>query len=302
MGASKTFEFLRRKGDPDLDGDGDAGASATIRGMSDVGRVRKNNEDTFVVAALEKTIHVQQCGFPDNDGFRRREAPTGRLMMVADGMGGHVHGEVASAVLVDAMLQYAFSLMPWLRREAGSGKNEALLAQGFTKAIERAHARMCEVAERKGFTGDMGSTLTMAYVAWPILYLVHVGDSRAYLHRGGKLFRLTRDHNLAEEMVRARVLSEEEARRSRYSSMLTNAVSTASDSVNVELHQLELRRGDRVLLCTDGLYGELEDADIGSRLLHVEEGILVEPCLKALIDVANRKGGRDNITAVLGLF
>ena len=299
-GARKTFEFLRRRGDQDAPHD-DQGAHATIVGMSDIGQVRKTNQDTFVVAALEKTIHVQQCGLPDNDGARHRESPTGRLMMVADGMGGQLHGEVASAVVVDGMLQYAFSMMPWLRSSTGS-KDESVLARGFTAAVKRSHARMREVAERKGFTGDMGSTLTMGYIAWPMLYLVHVGDSRAYLHRGGKLFRLTRDHNLAQEMVAANVLTEEEARRSRYSSMLTNSVSTASESVSVELHQVQLRSKDRVLLCTDGLYGEVTDEEIGQRLLHVEEGILVEPCLKSLVSLANKKGGRDNVTGVLGLF
>ena len=300
MSARKTFEFLRRRGEDDPH-TADPGAAATIKGLSDVGRVRRTNQDTFVVAALEKTIHVQQCGLQDNDGTRHRESPTGRLMMVADGMGGQLHGEVASAVVVDGMLQYAFSMMPWLRTAAGD-RDEAALAKGFTAAVRRSHERMREVAERKGFTGDMGSTLTMGYVAWPMLYLVHVGDSRAYLHRGGKLFRLTRDHNLAEEMIQANVLTEEEARRSRYSSMLTNSVSTASESVRVELHQVELRPKDRVLLCTDGLYGEVGDQEIATRLLHVEEGILVEPCLKSLIDLANKKGGRDNITAVLALF
>ena len=296
----KTFEFLRRQGDEKGDGD-DPGASATIVGLSDIGQVRKTNQDTFVVAALEKTIHVQQCGLPDNDGARHRETPTGRLMMVADGMGGQLHGEVASAVVVDGMLQYAFSMMPWLRT-AGGGQDEAALARGFTKAVRRSHGRMREVAERKGFTGDMGSTLTMGYVAWPMLYLVHVGDSRAYLHREGKLFRLTKDHNLAQEMVQAGVLTEEEARRSRYSSMLTNSVSTASESVRVELHQVQLRQKDRVLLCTDGLYGEVTDEEIGTRLMHVEDGLLVEPCVSSLISLANKKGGRDNITAVLALF
>ena len=301
MSVKKTLEFLRRPGDIH-DPNADEGARAVICGATDTGQVRKNNEDQFVIASLERTILVEQCGLADNDKQRHVDKPTGRLMMVADGMGGQVHGEVASAVVVDAMLQYAFSLMPWLRSPKAREADERELAAGLTRAVQRAQKRMQEVAERKGYGGDMGSTLTMGYVAWPMLYLVHVGDSRAYLHRGGRLFRLTRDHNLADEMVRQNVLTEAEARASRFSSVLTNSVSTSAKEVQVELQQLELRRGDRLLLCTDGLYGELSDETIGERLLHVTAGDLVSPCVESLVTQAKESGGRDNITAVLALF
>lgn len=300
MNVKRTLEFLRRPGD--TAGDSlDEGARATIVGLTDVGNVRERNEDQFVVASLERTIIVDQCGLEANEGERHVDTPTGRLIVVADGMGGQVHGEVASAVVVDAMMQYAFSLMPWLR-QAGRAEDERVLAEGLTAAVHRAQFRMQEVAERKGYSGDMGSTLTMGYVAWPMLYLVHVGDSRAYLHRGGRLFRLTRDHNLAEEMVQQGVLTEAEARRSRFSSVLTNSVSTSDSPVRVELHQLELRREDRLLLCTDGLFGEVEDEQIHDRLLHVAAPDLVRPCVESLIKAAKTAGGRDNITAVLALF
>lgn len=301
MSVKKTLEFLRRPGDI-ADPNADEGARAVIVGATDVGTVRKNNEDQFVIASLERTILIEQCGLAENDQNRHVDKPTGRLMMVADGMGGQVHGEVASAVVVDAMLQYAFSLMPWLRSAKARESDERELAEGLTRAVQRAQKRMQEVAERKGFGGDMGSTLTMGYVAWPMLYIVHVGDSRAYLHRGGRLFRLTRDHNLADEMVRQKVLTEDEARVSRFSSVLTNSVSTSAKEVRVELQQLELRREDRLLLCTDGLYGEITDDQIGDRLLHVATGELVKPCVESLVKLANESGGGDNITAVLALF
>ena len=298
--SGKTLEFLRRPGDQTSTTD-DRGAAITIIGHTDVGAVRERNEDQFVVASLERTIVVQQCGLPENENERHVDTPTGRLMIVADGMGGQVHGEVASAVVVDAMMQYAFSLMPWLRSSATRTDDERALADGLTKAVHRAQERMMEVATRKGYVGDMGSTLTLAYIAWPMLYLSHVGDSRAYLHRGGSLFRLTRDHNLAEEMVQQKVLTEEEARRSRFSSVLTNSVSTSDSPIKVELHQLELRADDRLLLCTDGLYGELTDDQIHDKLLHVASPDLVRPCVESLVAAAKKAGGRDNITAVLAL-
>ncbi|MFK8000685.1 MAG: PP2C family serine/threonine-protein phosphatase [Polyangiales bacterium] len=300
MSAKKTLEFLRRPGD-ELTPTEDEGARATIAGRTDVGMVRSGNEDQFVVASLERTILVEECGLEDNENTRHKDTPTGRLMMVADGMGGQVHGEVASVVVVDAMMQYAFSIMPWLRA-SGRADDEKVLAEGLTRAVHRSQERMQEVADRKGYIGDMGSTLTMGYIAWPMLYLVHVGDSRAYLHRGGRLFRLTKDHNLAEEMVAQNVLTAEEARRSRFSSVLTNSVSTSGSDLRVELHQVELRREDRLLLCTDGLYGELTDEQIHDRLLHVASADLVAPAVESLVKAANKAGGKDNITAVLGLF
>ncbi|MBX3252259.1 MAG: serine/threonine-protein phosphatase [Myxococcales bacterium] len=301
MSVKKTLEFLRRPGEarPDVE---DVAGEATIFGTTDVGCLRERNEDQFVVARLERSVLVEQCGYAGNDGTRHVDHPVGRLMMVADGMGGQVSGDVASAVVVDAMLQYAFSMLPWLRMS--SAADERALAEGLTKAVQRSHERMQEVARRKGLTGDMGSTLTMGYLVWPMLYLVHVGDSRAYLLRGGELFRLTRDHNLAEEMVRMKVMSEEEARSSRFASVLTNCVSTSTpnEELRVELHQVELKREDKVLLCTDGLYGEVPDADIKGRLMHVVRPDLVAPCVESLVALARENGGSDNITAVLGYF
>ncbi|HJK90950.1 MAG TPA: protein phosphatase 2C domain-containing protein [Polyangiaceae bacterium LLY-WYZ-15_(1-7)] len=299
MSVKKTLEFLRRPGE-EREQTEDVGAAATIVGASDPGCVRERNEDQFVVASLERSIHVQQCGYVGNDGTKHTDVPTGRLMIVADGMGGQVSGDVASAVVIDAMLQYAFSMMPWLR--ANNAGDERALAEGLTQAVQRSQQRMQEVAVRKGMHGDMGSTLTMGYLSWPMLYLVHVGDSRAYLLRSGELFRLTRDHNLAEEMVRMNVMTEDEARSSRFASVLTNSIGTSEKEIRVELHQVELRRGDKVLLCTDGLYGEVPDKDIKGRLMHVVAPDLVAPCVQSLIQAARDGGGRDNITAVLALF
>ncbi|MEM9067635.1 MAG: protein phosphatase 2C domain-containing protein [Myxococcota bacterium] len=300
MSVKKTLEFLRRSVDDLREPEDDVGAAATIVGATDTGRVRERNEDQFLIARLERTVEVEHCGLAVNDGVRHTDRPTGRLMMVADGMGGQVRGDVASAVVVDAMLQYAVSMMPWLRMS--SAADERALADGLTSAVERSQRRMLEVAERKGFVGDMGSTLTLGYVMWPTLYLVHVGDSRAYLFRGGELFRLTKDHNLATEMVRMNVMTDEEAQASRFASVLTNSVSTSNEEIRVELHQVELRQGDLVLLCTDGLYGEISEPEIKLQLSHVVATDFVEPCVKRLVELAREAGGRDNITAVLAAF
>lgn len=300
VSVKKTLELLRRSPEEHPSPGDDVGGRAIIVGVTDRGCVRERNEDQFVVARLERTIEIESCGFPASNGMRHTDRPAGRLMMVADGMGGQVRGDVASAVVVDAMLQYAVSMMPWLRMSTAA--DEQALADGLTGAVGRSQERMLEVAQRKGFVGDMGSTLTLGYVMWPILYLVHVGDSRAYLFRQGQLFRLTRDHNLASEMVTMKVMTEEEARASCFASVLTNSVSTTGEQAQVELHQVELQNDDLVLLCTDGLYGEISDDVIKSRLMHVTAADLVGPCARALVDSAKAAGGRDNITAVLARF
>ncbi|MBC7173266.1 MAG: serine/threonine-protein phosphatase, partial [Polyangiaceae bacterium] len=174
--------------------------------------------------------------------------------------------------------------------------------EDLRKAVEHARQRVSQVAARKGLSPDLGTTLTMAYVAWPALHLVHVGDSRAYLYRSGELFLLTRDHNLAEEMVRRKVLTEAQARASHFTRLLTNAVAGSGAAAEAELHKLTLEPRDLLLLCTDGLYSEVEDAEIASRLGDVTSPDLVEPCVRSLVLAANRAGGRDNVTAVLARF
>ncbi len=273
-----------------------------VFGLTDSGNERPTNEDQFLVAKLERAVVLEQSGFdgisPERPTRITDERPA-RLLMVADGMGGHESGEVASSVVVDAMAHYAFSMMPWL--DATAGRGEAT-GDDLKSAVEHARQRISQVAERKHLSPDLGTTLTMAYVAWPTLHLVHVGDSRAYLHRGGELFRLTRDHNLAEEMVRRKVLTEEQARASQFTRLLTNAVAGSNASIEVELHQLTLERGDLLLLCTDGLYSEVEDDDIAVRLENVTTARLVEPCVRALIAAAKDAGARDNVTAILARF
>lgn len=305
---SQTLQLLRRAGDLPLTAGGHPRPQTF--GGTDVGLIRERNEDQFLVAQLERALVIDQCGLSGNDGRRITDDPPGLLMMVADGMGGQVHGEVASAVVVDAMMQYAVAMLPWLsssgaiadlEEEQDQQRVSAALARGFSRAVQRARDRMESVATRKGFDA-MGSTLTMAYVSWPLLHLVHVGDSRAYLHRGDEFVQLTRDHNIAGEMIRQQVLTEEQARGSRFASMLTNSVSTSHKEMRVDLYQHELQRGDRLLLCTDGLHGELSTEQIAGPLRLVTVPEAVKPCVESLIRQAKRAGGNDNITALLALF
>jgi protein phosphatase len=274
------------------------GVCADVAGLTDVGQVRANNQDQFLIASLERSLLVEGSSFPTESGTRLTDTPQARLLIVADGIGGHGGGEVASAVAIDAMAHYAFAAMPWVASPSESSQRD--LVEGLQQALRAAQDRVRRVAKRKHLAEDMGTTFTMAYITWPDCYILHVGDSRAYMVRDDQMHRMTSDHTLAQKLVDHAALSEDEAKRSRFSHVLVNAVGGSSDDLDIELHHVELRLDDQLLLCTDGLTGPLEDADI--RALVLDTSRPVAEIVADLVAKANAAGGRDNITAVLARF
>ncbi len=273
------------------------GVIADFFGASDVGKVRSVNEDHFLVAALERSLFIEGSNMPAEAGTRVIGTPQGRLLIVADGMGGHGAGDVASAVAVDAMARYAFEAMPWVLEARDSAEE---LRVGLQRAVSRAQSRLRRVAERKSIDLRLGTTLTLAYLTWPDLHVVHVGDSRAYLYRQGTLHRITKDHTLAQQLVDGDALTPDEAARSRLSHVLVNAVGGGTDELEVELHRVRLELEDQLLLCTDGLYDMVSDELICQRLS--DPVAPVHQVVDGLIRSANDAGGRDNVTIVLARF
>lgn len=271
---------------------------AAVAGKTHQGQVRSDNQDHFLVASLERSLLVEDSSLPAQAGTRLTDTPQGRLFIVADGIGGHGGGEVASAVAVDAMAHYAFETMPWVLRREDCSHDE--LGEGLRDAMQKAQARIRRVARRKNLNPDLGTTLTMGYVAWPALFLVHVGDSRAYLFRDGSLHRLTRDHTLAQQLVDGKAMSEEEAKTSRLAHVLVNAVGGATDDLDVELHRMEMKLEDQLLFCSDGLYDMVPDEEIAAQMAHTDRP--VAEIVQALVDAANAAGGRDNVTVVMARF
>lgn len=212
----------------------------------------------------------------NQDAFGIRE----NLYLVADGMGGHRGGEVASRVAVEEILAAADIRDPLTGIRAGfAAANQAI----------RDHA--ASNAECEG----MGTTVAALILSGEAAYLAHIGDSRIYRHRGQTLELLTRDHSLVEEMVRQGTLSAEDARVHPQRSILTRALGT-TEVPRVEYAEIDLAKGDIFLLCTDGLTVELTDDEIGLIL-----GLAVDPAAKAerLVSRANERGGVDNITVVV---
>lgn len=271
---------------------------ADVFGATDPGRVRENNQDQFLLASLERSLLIEGSSLSAEDGTRLVDTPQARIMIVADGIGGHGGGEVASAVTIDAMAHYCFEAMPWVQRRGEVSNDE--LAAGLQQAVMKAQARVRRVAKRKALDADLGTTLTMAYVTWPELLLIHVGDSRAYLLRDDTLFRLTVDHTLAQQMVDEHMMTPQQAQHSPLSHVLVNAVGGKSDAINVELRQLALQLEDQLLLCTDGLYDMVEDDAIAAVLRRTDRP--VAEVVTELIAAANAAGGSDNVTAVLARF
>lgn len=274
------------------------GGSAEIFGLTDRGCVRPNNEDQFLIAELERSMLVQQSSVPHHDGTNLTANPQGRILMVADGMGGHEGGEVASAVAVDAMARYAFAIMPWLLTASRTTQEE--LARGLQQAMLEAHAAVQRAAAEQNLDSRMGTTLTMAYIVWPNLYVLHAGDTRCYLQRSDSLMRLTRDHTVAQQLVERRAMSQEEADHSRFKHVLVNVVGGSSPNVQAEIHHVELSEGDLLLLCSDGLTEHLSDEQIATHL--ADEEMPVEDIVRNLIGAAKQAGGTDNVTAVVARF
>jgi PPM family protein phosphatase len=225
----------------------DAGAA------SDVGRLRTGNEDSFLV----------------DDRLE--------LYAVADGMGGHVAGEIASATAIEA-----------LRAAVASGK-------ALDAAITLANSAIFDKAATDPGLAGMGTTLTAVVLGESTLLIGHVGDSRAYRIRGGTLEQLTEDHSLVEELVREGRLSPEEAAVHPRRSVITRALGM-DPQVEVDLYTIDAQTGDRILLCSDGLTTMLQDEEV-LRVAETER----DPRLAAdrLVDAANEAGGEDNITVLI---
>ncbi len=238
-----------------------------IAAMSDVGLARILNEDSWGWTQLDERT---------------------RLYVVADGMGGHDSGEVASDVAVRTILQGAQE-----RFEALPAPTPEALENLLDEAFQAANNQVKAVAEER--QNDMGTTLVALLIRDHLALLANVGDSRAYLLRDERLHQITQDHSLVAKMVEQRRITAEEARTHPYANVLLRTVGTERD-VDIDIFQLELEPGDRLLLCSDGLWGEVEGEEM-ERILNTWRD--ARACAWELIQAAHRGGGKDNITVLI---
>ncbi len=260
----------------------------SVFGKTDLGRTRDHNEDTFLVADLSRKVSSLQ---PD---MREHEVgPRGSLFMVADGMGGAAAGEVASRMAADAVFSHMTSVWPD-DNEVSANRFAYRMKEAVELANNRIHTHAREHPEVRG----MGTTATVAGIFGSDLYLAQVGDSRAYLIRNGEITQITKDQSLMQRLVEAGELTEEEAEQSERRNIILQALGP-DPRVKVDLTWQALHRGDLLVLCSDGLSGQVKKDEIAQIAKDTPE--LMELCAK-LIDLANERGGPDNITAVAARF
>ncbi|HTT31983.1 MAG TPA: Stp1/IreP family PP2C-type Ser/Thr phosphatase [Methylomirabilota bacterium] len=242
-------------------------------GVTDVGRVRTNNEDCFrIVTALN-------------------------LFVLSDGMGGEAHGEIASALAVETVVKHCMDAEtnPAARVVGPTQPEWSANTKRLSTALHLANRNIFKSAEEHPEQHGMGATLTAAWVNGSKLSISHVGDSRAYLLRGGSLLQLTRDHSLVAEQVRRGMLTVAEAEESEMQSVLLRALGAQAEiEVDAEEHQLFPR--DILILCSDGLTRMVTEPEIAG-VLQAERDPM--SAAQELVSLANERGGPDNITVVV---
>ncbi len=259
-----------------------------VFGRTDVGRTREHNEDTFVVADLTTMNATLQ---PEVRTHRVGER--GSLFMVADGMGGAAAGEVASAMAVEVVLEHLKA--EWHDSASSDPETFATALRGATSAANKnIHKYALQHPEHRG----MGTTATIAGLLGETLYLAQVGDSRAYVIRDGVAWQITKDQSLMQKLVEAGELTPEEAEQSDRRNIILQALGPEA-TVKIDLTHQTVRRGDTLVLCSDGLSGVVRPDEM-ARVVSSDVD-LMSAC-KQLIDLANEAGGPDNITVIIARF
>jgi serine/threonine protein phosphatase PrpC len=264
------------------------------QGATDTGLVRAKNEDQFLIAELERQMLVRDTSVESTAPTRYRRRRQAMLLAVADGMGGHAGGSMASRVVIDALAGHLLKTLPWAGTVAQADLTSA--DDEARRALVACQRRLTEVADRKGLLGGMpGTTLTAAYIAWPQLLVLHVGDSRLYLLRGGQLAQLTTDHTVLPDPHQ----THQRMKNSPLRHILTNAIVGGPDRAIGEIHRIHLDPNDRLLLCTDGLTEHVPDEQIAASL--TEHDDMSQACAD-LLAAARHDGGSDNITVIAARF
>src|SRR5215469_7259515 len=265
---------LRRGYNPVLTGrlEGEA-VQIVSSGLSDVGRVRTNNEDSFrIVEALN-------------------------LFILSDGMGGEAHGEVASAMAVDVISAYCAGEKEdsgaTILEEAPENWNSQ--TRKLRNAVAQANFQIFQAAQKNPEQHGMGATITTAWLKDSRLSIAHVGDSRAYLLRSGNLQQLTNDHSLVAEQVRRGLITPQQAEESEMQSVLLRALG-AHPEVEIDIDEFDLFPRDVLLLCSDGLTRMVTEPEIAGTLQAETDP---EKAAQKLVDLANERGGLDNVTVIV---
>lgn len=259
-----------------------SGVQLSVFGRTDVGLIREHNEDNFLVAHFEADLRTNEMSIPESFELSKR----GAVFLVCDGMGGAAAGEVASLMAVDSISSAMAANTPSTRDE---------FARGLRRAVEDANDKIYAQSRDNQSERGMGTTCTVAALLDGTLVVGQIGDSRCYVVRKGRLAQVTKDQSLAWQLIEAGAMTPEEAKQFEHANIILQALGV-QERVDVVLSQVPLRRGDVVLICSDGLHGPVGDDEIIDILR-------AEPDIKRAADMlvarALEHDGPDNVTVVL---
>jgi protein phosphatase len=260
-------------------------------GLTDQGKVRKVNQDNFLIVDVRKSVEILNSSLSSDTLAKRFGRAGAELFVVADGVGGSIHGEVASEAAVSALLTYVSQAIGCFNEV--SVDSEHALFEKLESTVRGVHEQL-----HKEHAGDFGNgpatTLTMVLLMWPRAYLVHVGDSRAYVRRKGRVQQLTRDQTFGEYMVSMGAWTEEQAKQSRPGAALASAVGGPEMTPIVGL--VDLEPGDSLMLCTDGLTKHVKNDRIAQVL---SSSGTAEATARQFVNEALDAGGSDNIAVIV---
>jgi protein phosphatase len=268
---------------------------AEFAARSDVGKVRKNNEDHYLVVRRyrgREVLHTSLPGasLPNNEDVAYTVA-------VADGMGGREFGELAAFLALRTGWALGGAEVKWtVRVNTVEAEEFRQKAEVFYRLI---HKALKQMASQNPRMAGMGTTLTLAYSTGPELFVMHAGDSRAYLLRGALLTRLTRDHTMAQLLIDSGMAEPGSELANKTKRVLINCLGASELGVDVDFIQHRLEHDDRILLCSDGLTDMIDDDEIGRLLLKNDDP---NAACNALVEAAIAAGGKDNVTVVVGRY
>lgn len=240
-----------------------------------------------------------QIGFKCNRGVVRKNnedacfvIPNQDVYIVADGVGGNNSGEIASSTAVESLASFVKA------NDLGLCSSPDEIFGFFTEALDVANRKVFEIGRHDPACRGMASTVVMTYISGGSAYLANVGDSRAYLFRNGRLKRITKDHTYVNELIDQGVITEKEAESHSQKNVITKAIGAESE-VEPDFYKVGLAEGDIMLLCSDGLYGEVGEERMADMLrMAVSRDIKMNDLCGAFVDEAILAGGRDNITVI----
>jgi PPM family protein phosphatase len=269
-------------------------------GLTHPGKVRRENQDHFLVCTVHPQVVVHGTNLPGPERLPLLGERLATILLVADGVGGGAGGGEASQLAVESITRYVSSTLRSYHA-AGAGTDEAFFAALRAAALEAHAAVRAEASTRAAIAGEnrvkgMATTLTLAIVVWPWVYVVQVGDSRCYYFENGVLRQVTRDQTLAQDLVDRGALPPERMAASPFSHVLASSI--GGPEAAPEVSRLDItRRTCILLLCSDGLTKHVTDAEIADRLRTMTSS---EQVCRDLLALALERGGSDNITILVG--